>query len=169
MDGNEKEREKESPQAGSNHRPFAYEASALPLSYRGLPTYKHEQITTHTKYPNTHTHQITNTRPYHTIPYHTINNNNNHTPPHLQNRCHASKDQRQDEPTRPLPPINRTRAPTHKPSRSWGRVSVFGCGSGDPWSVVHVAPVPSLLSVAPARTSVVCFAPSMHASILATV
>ena len=26
---------KMSPQAGSNHRPFAYEASALPLSYRG--------------------------------------------------------------------------------------------------------------------------------------
>jgi hypothetical protein len=29
------ERQKGSPQAGSNHRPFAYEASALPLSYRG--------------------------------------------------------------------------------------------------------------------------------------
>ena len=26
---------KSSPQAGLNHRPFAYEASALPLSYRG--------------------------------------------------------------------------------------------------------------------------------------
>lgn len=25
-----------SPQAGSNHRPFAYEASALPLSYKGF-------------------------------------------------------------------------------------------------------------------------------------
>ena len=29
---------RKSPQAGSNHRPFAYEASALPLSYRGLTT-----------------------------------------------------------------------------------------------------------------------------------
>ena len=29
-------RHKKSPQAGSNHRPFAYEASALPLSYRGM-------------------------------------------------------------------------------------------------------------------------------------
>uniref|UniRef100_M4C6N7 Uncharacterized protein n=1 Tax=Hyaloperonospora arabidopsidis (strain Emoy2) TaxID=559515 RepID=M4C6N7_HYAAE len=28
-------RQRTSPQAGSNHRPFAYEASALPLSYRG--------------------------------------------------------------------------------------------------------------------------------------
>ena len=27
---------RKSPQAGSNHRPFAYEASALPLSYRGF-------------------------------------------------------------------------------------------------------------------------------------
>lgn len=144
MDGNEKKREKESPQAGSNHRPFAYEASALPLSYRGLP--------------HTNTSKLTRT-PNSQIPYHTKNNNNNnHTPPHSQNRCHASKDQRQDEPTRPLPPINpinRARTPAHKPSESWGRVSVFGCGSGDTWSVVYVAPVPSLLSVASARTSVV--------------
>ena len=34
MSGSSK-RKKVCPQAGSNHRPFAYEASALPLSYRG--------------------------------------------------------------------------------------------------------------------------------------
>ena len=33
--GGMQNRHKWCPQAGSNHRPFAYEASALPLSYRG--------------------------------------------------------------------------------------------------------------------------------------
>ena len=32
---NEARKLRSSPQAGLNHRPFAYEASALPLSYRG--------------------------------------------------------------------------------------------------------------------------------------
>ena len=32
---NEARKIRNSPQAGLNHRPFAYEASALPLSYRG--------------------------------------------------------------------------------------------------------------------------------------
>ncbi len=33
----------ESPQAGSNYRPFAYEASALPLSYRGYTFELHQR------------------------------------------------------------------------------------------------------------------------------
>ena len=56
---------KECPQAGSNHRPFAYEASALPLSYRGYLLHKQNTSFTYTTQQihhdnNTHkTHQET--------------------------------------------------------------------------------------------------------------
>ena len=53
---------RKSPQAGSNHRPFAYEASALPLSYRGFtaPSCHLPSNAAHTKRPSSHT-----TKPVH--------------------------------------------------------------------------------------------------------
>lgn len=56
--------EKRSPQAGSNHRPFAYEASALPLSYRGnaacvaIDTFNHIQLPHHSCMSLLHHEQI---------------------------------------------------------------------------------------------------------------
>lgn len=63
-------RQKDSPQAGSNHRPFAYEASALPLSYRGFTTNSHQQTytTNHTTQLPLHTHTHTTHNPHtHTL------------------------------------------------------------------------------------------------------
>jgi hypothetical protein len=55
---------KVSPQAGSNHRPFAYEASALPLSYRG--DMLHDQNTNNTYTAHTTPTTRRRNRTYHT-------------------------------------------------------------------------------------------------------
>ena len=57
-------KEKDSPQAGSNHRPFAYEASALPLSYRGFATYTNNNTHTNNKQTNKQ-HTTNNKQPHH--------------------------------------------------------------------------------------------------------
>ena len=74
------EKNKTSPQAGSNHRPFAYEASALPLSYRGYASCKPIHLT--------HTYKFTNTR--HACRTNNTEQHKTNTHRHYTRRTHCS-------------------------------------------------------------------------------